>query len=65
MNGIGPTPILTDLIKFVPKKKIENIINQLAFNRLTKMSDITNVIDFLKSKKSNFITGQTIYLGGG
>ena len=32
-------------------KKIENIIRELAFDRLTKMSDITNVIDFLKSKK--------------
>ena len=65
VNGIGPTPVLTDLIKFVPKEKIENIIRDLAFDRLTKMSDITNVIDFLKSKKSDYITGQLIYLGGG
>ena len=62
---IGPTPTFTDLIKFVPKEKIENIIRDLAFDRLTKMSDITNVIDFLKSKKSDYITGQVIYLGGG
>ena len=46
-------------------EKIENIIRELAFDRLTKMSDITNVIDFLKSKKSDYITGQVIYLGGG
>jgi len=65
VNGVGPTPASTDLIKFVPKEKIDNIIRELAFDRLTKMSDITNVIDFLKSKKSDYITGQVIYLGGG
>ena len=65
VNGVGPTPAMTDLIKFVPKNKIQNIIDQLAFNRLTEMDDITNVIDFFISKKSNYITGQLIYLGGG
>ena len=65
VNGVGPTPTSTDLIKFVPKEKIENIIRDLAFDRLTKMSDITNVIDFFKAKKSNYITGQIIFLGGG
>ena len=65
VNAVGPTPALTDLIKFVPKEKIDNIIKDLAFDRLTKMSDITNVIDFFKSNKSNYITGQVIYLGGG
>lgn len=65
VNGVGPTPALTDLIRFVPEEKIENIIRDLAFDRLTEMSDITNVIDFLKSKKSDYITGQIIYLGGG
>ena len=46
VNGVGPTPAMTDLIRFVPKDKIDNIINDLAFDRLTEMKDITNVIDF-------------------
>jgi len=65
VNGVGPTPALTDLIKFVPKNKIQNIIDELAFDRLTKMEDIINVINFFISKKSEYITGQIIYLGGG
>ena len=65
VNAIGPTPVYTDLIKFVPKKKINNILNKLAFNRFTEFKDITNVTDFFISKNSNFITGQVIYLGGG
>ena len=65
VNGVGPTPAMTDLIRFVPKDKIDNIINDLAFDRLTEMKDITNVIDFLISPKSDYITGQIIFLGGG
>ena len=65
VNGIGPTPIITDLIKSVPKEKIKNILSQLAFNRFTEITDITNVIDFFISEQSSYITGQVIYLGGG
>ena len=65
VNGVGPTPSMTDLIRFVPKDKIKNIVNDLAFDRLTEIGDITNVIDFLISPKSDFITGQIVYLGGG
>ena len=65
VNGVGPTPAMTDLIRFVPKDKIKNITDSLAFDRLTEMEDISNVINFFISKKSNYITGQSIYLGGG
>ena len=65
VNGVGPTPAMTDLIRFVPKEKIENIMNELAFDRLTEMKDISNVIDFFISPKSDYVTGQLIYLGGG
>ena len=64
VNAVGPTPTMTDLIRFVPKEKIDNIVSELAFERLTKISDIINVIDFFISKKSDYITGQRIFLGG-
>lgn len=65
VNAVGPTPAMTDLIRFVPKNKIQNIMKNLAFKRLTETDDLTNVTDFFISKKSNYITGQLIYLGGG
>ena len=64
VNAIGPTPANTDLIRSVPTEKIDNITKQLAIPRLTEYIDISNVIDFFISNKSNFITGQIIYLGG-
>ena len=64
VNTIGPTPIETDLIKAVPENKIEELLSQQAIKRLGDFDDIINVVDFYMSSKSNFITGQTIYLGG-
>jgi 3-oxoacyl-[acyl-carrier protein] reductase len=64
VNLIGPTPIQTDLIKAVPKVKIDELLSQQAINRLGEFEDVINVINFYIKKESNFITGQTIYLGG-
>lgn len=64
VNAIGPTPVQTDLIKAVPKNKIDELLAKQAIKRLGTFEDIINVIEFFIDKKSNFITGQIIYLGG-
>lgn len=64
VNCIGPTPVYTDLIKAVPKNKIEELLSRQSIKRLGTFDDVKNVIDFYCSGSSNFITGQIIYLGG-
>jgi len=64
VNAIGPTPIETDLIKGVPKDKIDAIIEHLAIKRLGKPEDVWNVLEFLIRPESDYVTGQVIYLGG-
>ena len=64
VNAVGPTPIKTDLIKSVPNEKINSLINMQSIHRYGEFTDISNVIDFYIKEESNFITGQTIYLGG-
>ncbi|ASM37466.1 SDR family NAD(P)-dependent oxidoreductase [Campylobacter sputorum] len=64
INCIGPTPIKTDLIKGVDDKKMNSLINTQAIKRYGEFSDISNTIDFFIDEKSDFITGQCIYLGG-
>jgi 3-oxoacyl-[acyl-carrier protein] reductase len=63
-NAVGPSPIETDLIRNIPKKKIERIINSLAIKRLGTFEDVAYVIDFFIKPESEYITGQIIYLGG-
>ena len=64
VNAVGPSPIYTDLIKVVPKDKIQELLDKQAIHRLGTFEDLENVIDFFISDKSDFITGQIIYLGG-
>lgn len=64
INALGPTPIETDLIKAVPKNKIEELLNKQTIKRFGTFEDIINVIEFFVDEKSKFITGQIIYLGG-
>lgn len=64
VNAIGPSPIETDLLHGVPKEKIEQLLTQQAIKRMATMQDVSNVIDFFISPQSEFITGQSIFLGG-
>jgi 3-oxoacyl-[acyl-carrier protein] reductase len=64
VNTIGPTPIQTDLIRSIPKEKIESLIQRQAIKRFGTFDDVVNTINFFISPQSGFITGQTLYLGG-
>ena len=64
INAVGPTPVATDLIRNVPDEKIEELISAQAVKRLGEYRDIANVVDFFLRAESDFVTGQTIYLGG-
>jgi 3-oxoacyl-[acyl-carrier protein] reductase len=64
VNTVGPTPAETDLIKNVPKQKIEDLLKRQAIPEFSRYEDILNVIEFFMSGSSRMITGQTIYLGG-
>lgn len=64
VNSVGPTPVQTDLIRSVPKSKMDRLLERQAIPRFGEMEDISNVIDFFLSQQSGFVTGQNIYLGG-
>ncbi len=64
VNALGPTPVATDLIKGVSDDKMDDLIRTQAIKRLGTFKDIVNVTDFFISKDSDFITGQTLFLGG-
>ncbi len=64
VNALGPVPIETDLIRSVPKEKIDRLLARQAIPRLGTLDDVANVIDFYFRKESGFITGQSLFLGG-
>jgi len=64
VNAVGPTPVMTDLIRNVPQKKMDALIGRQPIRRMGEHRDVTNVIDFFVSRESDFVTGQTVFLGG-
>lgn len=64
VNAVGPTPVLTDLIKGVSSKKMDALLARQAIPRYGKAADVINAVDFFLRPESDFITGQVLYLGG-
>ncbi|MBQ9564258.1 MAG: SDR family oxidoreductase [Synergistaceae bacterium] len=64
VNAVGPNPVYTDLIAKVPDEKMRRLLDRQAIHRLGEFEDVINVIDFFISPRSDFVTGQILYLGG-
>ena len=62
VNAVGPTPVQTDLIKNVPKVKMDALLARQAIRRFGEIEDIINVVDFFLLPSSGFVT--VIFLGG-
>lgn len=63
-NTIALSPFPTDMLSSIPQKDLEWYLNEQKIKRLATIDDITNVVEFLCSEKSSFITAQFIQLGG-
>lgn len=63
-NTLGITAVETDMLKQLPRDKIDAVVARLPIPRYATADDILNVIDFFASERSGYVTAQTIYLGG-
>ena len=63
-NAIGPTPSPTDLIRNVPKDRMEALVQRLAVKRQGTKEDLWPTIAFLTTAAADCVTGQVIYWGG-
>ena len=64
VNAVAPPAIKTDLIKGVPRQKMESLLNRQSIHRYGTVEDVSNVIDFYIQPESDMVTGQIVYLGG-
>ena len=67
INNVSPGFTKTSYFeKFKQNKKLYNwTLNNTPVNRWGKTDEISNLIIFLLSEKSSFITGQNIFIDGG
>lgn len=65
VNCIAPGGVKTDMLKPLGKEILDAVIDETPVGRLGKVEDIANLVNFLASEKSEFITGQIISPNGG
>ena len=64
VNAVGPSPVPTDMVRSVPRRKMDALLNRQAIPRFGTTADVVNVIEFFLNPASQLVTGQVIYLGG-
>ena len=65
VNAISPGAIDTDMFNRIPEKYREAIIKNIPMKRLGEPIEVANLIKFLVSDESSYITGQNIHVNGG
>jgi len=65
VNAVLPGFILTDMSKRVRKRGGEIILKQIPAGRFGTAADVANLVVFLASEQSDYITGQSIAVDGG
>ena len=65
VNAIAPGLIDTPLTQKLPEDVQEKLIEAQPTKTMGKPEDIANAVAFLCDEKTQFITGQTIYVDGG
>ena len=65
VNAVAPGLIDTPLTQNLEKDVLQKLIEAQPTKTMGEPEDIANVVSFLASEKTNFITGQTIYVDGG
>jgi len=65
VNAVAPGLIDTPLTQKLDKDVLQKLIEAQPTKSMGKPDDIANIVAFLASEKTQFITGQTIYVDGG
>ncbi|OAS83369.1 MULTISPECIES: 3-oxoacyl-[acyl-carrier-protein] reductase [Metabacillus] len=65
VNAVAPGFITTDMTDELSEEMKAEMLKQIPLAKLGEPSDIANIVTFLASEKSKYITGQTMHVNGG
>ena len=65
VNAIAPGFIQTDMTDVLKDEIKEELVRNIPLGSLGLPKDISNVVNFLASEESDYITGQVIHVNGG
>lgn len=65
VNAVAPGFIQTDMTNILKDEIKQELIKNIPLKRFGNATDVANVVKFLASKESSYITGQVINIDGG
>ena len=65
VNAVAPGFIQTQMTDVLKDNIKEEIANSIPLGRMGTVQDVANVVKFLASEESSYITGQVIHVDGG
>ncbi len=65
VNAIAPGYIATDMVRAVPEKVLDKIVERIPVGRLGEAHEIARGVVFLVADDAGFITGSTMSINGG
>lgn len=67
VNAVGPGSIMTDMLKGVASSEaaMKMVMSRTPLGRIGDTREVGDVVAFLASSRSSYITGETIFIDGG
>jgi len=65
VNSVSPGYLKTEMVAQIPSKIIDQIISTIPVGRLGEPDEIAELVAFICSEKSGFITGSDFAINGG
>jgi NAD(P)-dependent dehydrogenase (short-subunit alcohol dehydrogenase family) len=65
VNAIAPGLIATEMALGIPVEVRERMVDAIPLGRMGEPAEVADLVSFLVSERSSYITGQVVVIGGG
>ena len=65
VNAVAPGPVATDLIKALTPEQLKRVTDFVPLGRMAETDEIADLLLFLSSVRSSYITGEVVNVNGG
>lgn len=65
VNAVSPGMVMTDMVVEVVTKNRDKYLNRIPLHRIAEPIEIADVVTFMASEKSSYMTGATVDVSGG